>query len=89
MASPHLWRKRPDVVIVNLDMAEIDGLELCRYVLTHPTLENTTLIAVSGLDEKNWRDRTSEVGAAGFLSKPVTASRVMEIEALASVPRLD
>ena len=87
-AAPHLWRKRPDVVIVDLVMAEIDGLELCRYVSTHPTLENTTLIAVSGLDEEYWRDRTSEVGAAGFLSKSVTASMVKEIEALAGVPRL-
>ena len=64
-AAPHLWRKRPDVAIVDLVMAEIDGLELCRYVSTHPTLENTTLIAVAGLDEDYWRGRTSEVGAAG------------------------
>jgi len=87
-AAPHLWRKRPDVVIVDLVMAEIDGLELCRYVSNHPTLENTTLIVVSGLDEAYWRDRTKEVGAAGFLAKPITSSMVKKIEALASVPRL-
>jgi CheY-like chemotaxis protein len=76
------------VVIVDLVMAEIDGLELCRYVSNHPTLENTTLIVVSGLDEAYWRDRTKEVGAAGFLAKPITSSMVKDIEALAGVPRL-
>lgn len=65
-------RKRPpDLVITDLMMAEMDGLELCQTIRKDPSLSNTMTLVVSARTDDLWKARAREAGAIGFIEKPV------------------
>lgn len=64
-------RDRPDVVILDVNMPKLDGLEVCRRLKAHPALRLTPVVLVTGLSEVGDRIAGIEAGADEFLSKPV------------------
>lgn len=65
-------RKRPpDLVITDLMMAEMDGIELCQTIRKDPSLSNTMTIVVSARTDDLWKTRAREAGAIGFIEKPI------------------
>ena len=75
----------PDLVLTDLTMAPIDGLELVRHVRNHEDSPNPFLpvIMVSGHTERHRVEAARDAGVTEFLAKPVTArklfSRIAEI----------
>ncbi|MBT4220388.1 MAG: response regulator [Rhodospirillaceae bacterium] len=65
--------KRPDAVLIDLVMADIDGLELCRKMKAIPELAKSKIIMVTSKDHGLWQDKADEAGVDGFLTKPVNA----------------
>jgi len=61
----------PDVLITDLMMAEMDGLELCRTVREDRALADTQTIVVSARTDPLWKERARSAGAVGFIEKPV------------------
>jgi len=65
-------RKRPpDLVITDLMMAEMDGLELCQTIRKDPSLSNTMTMVVSARTDDLWKTRARDAGAIGFIEKPI------------------
>lgn len=65
-------RKRPpDLLITDLMMAEMDGLELCQTIRKDPALSNTMTLVVSARTDDLWKTRAHEAGAIGFIEKPI------------------
>ena len=64
-------RHRPDVVLLDVDMPEMDGLEVCRRLKADPGTRLTPVVMVTGQTDLNDRLRGIEAGADEFLSKPV------------------
>jgi CheY-like chemotaxis protein len=58
-----------DVIICDLDMEEMDGVELVKRVRGTPDIESLPIILVSAHDEPAARSRGMAAGADGFLSK--------------------
>ena len=79
IAIPRIAAKRPDVVLVDLMMPEVDGLELCRELRAKPELKNTAIVFVSARTEDLWRDRATEMGADGYIEKPLLAETFAEL----------
>ena len=75
----------PDLVLTDLTMAPIDGLELVRHVRNHEDSPNPFLpiIMVSGHTERHRVEAARDAGVTEFLAKPVTArklfSRIAEV----------
>jgi len=65
--------KRPDAVLIDLVMADMDGLELCRQLRVSPELEKSKIIMVTSKGHGHWREQADEAGVEGFLTKPVDA----------------
>jgi signal transduction histidine kinase/CheY-like chemotaxis protein len=66
-AAEHL---RPDVVLLDLQMPELDGYEVCRRIRQRPWGGNVTLVAVTGLGQPEDQQRSREAGFDAHLVKP-------------------
>ena len=64
-------RHRPDVVLLDVDMPTMSGLEVCRRLKADPVTRLTPVVMVTGQTDLNDRLRGIEAGADEFLSKPV------------------
>jgi PAS domain S-box-containing protein len=64
-------RFRPELVLLDLGMPRIDGLETCRRLRAQVWARDIRIVALTGLGQREDRRRTSEAGFDDHLLKPV------------------
>lgn len=62
---------RPDCVITELIMPDMDGVEICRHLRALPALDTTKLVILSAKSYEFDRQRAMDNGADGFIRKPI------------------
>jgi two-component system chemotaxis response regulator CheY len=62
--------QRLDAIIADVNMPDINGLELLRYLKQHPAYRHIPVIIVSTEVDAVDRQRGLEAGAAAYLAKP-------------------
>ena len=65
----------PDVVVTDIAMPEMDGLELSRRLRSHAATRDVPIIAVSGQAS----DRARQAGADVVLDKPCEPDRLLHV----------
>jgi signal transduction histidine kinase len=70
--------ENPDVIIVDLIMPEMDGLELIRQIRQLPALKNTVIIATSAMVYEEDRQKSLDTGANIFVPKPIQAEQLFD-----------
>jgi len=66
---------RPDVIILDIKMERMDGIDVCRHILENRNLSNVKIIVVSGyIDE--YKDELDKLNIYGMLSKPFRYSEL-------------
>lgn len=63
--------QRPDCIIVDLMMPEIDGLELIRRIRSEPSLDAAKVVVVTAKSYEFDRKRAFSFGADSYIVKPV------------------
>jgi cyclic di-GMP phosphodiesterase len=66
-----VYENHPDVVLLDITMPQLDGLEVCRRLKSDPATRFTPVVLVTGLSDLHDRIKGIEAGADEFLSKPV------------------
>ena len=61
----------PDLVLLDLMMPGMDGVEVCRRIKENPQTTHIPVVMVSALKDADDRVRCLDVGADDFLTKPV------------------
>jgi FixJ family two-component response regulator len=65
----------PDCVVLDLHMPQPDGFEVLRQLAArHPRV---TAVVITGHDSSESRRRALDLGAAGYLCKPVEADELL------------
>jgi signal transduction histidine kinase len=79
--------KRPNIILMDVQMPTLDGLEAMRRIRAHPEIAQTPIIALTALAMAGDEARCLEAGASDYLSKPVSFKKLVnKIEALLQIP---
>ncbi|HEY9627565.1 MAG TPA: response regulator [Coleofasciculaceae cyanobacterium] len=63
---------QPDVILLDVGMPELNGLDVCRQIRAMPQWQAMPIIMVTALTAKEDLARCLEAGADDFISKPVS-----------------
>jgi len=74
-----LPRHRFDLIITDINMPDINGLELINFVKMNPNYRETPLFIVTGEARLHDRERGLQLGASEFLIKPLQAEQLVEL----------
>jgi two-component system, cell cycle response regulator len=66
-----IQRTKPDIVLLDVMMPGIDGIEVCKRIKANPITQHIPVVMVTALDQPEDRVRGLEAGADDFLTKPV------------------
>jgi DNA-binding NarL/FixJ family response regulator/class 3 adenylate cyclase len=70
-------RTRPDVVLMDIRMPELDGLKAAERILTEPGLA-TAVLMLTTFDRDEYVYEALRIGASGFLLKDAPADRLLD-----------
>lgn len=62
---------RPDLVLMDLQMPEMDGYESARRIHAEPQLAGTPIVAVTSFAMTRDREKALQLGFAGYIEKPI------------------
>jgi PAS domain S-box-containing protein len=70
--------QKPDLVILDVNLPDIDGFEVCRRIKSHPATASIPVLHVSAVFTRTEdKEQGLEVGADAYLTKPVEAREVV------------
>ncbi len=81
-----LERERPDLLLTDIRMPIMDGLELSAYVQEH--FPDMKVMIISGHDEFEYAKRALKYGVSEYILKPITADE-LRVELLKIKEKLD
>lgn len=70
-AGLKIMQFKPELVILDLKMPNMDGFEVCRAIKKDPETRGIKIIILTGFGDEANKNRCLAVGADLFLSKPV------------------
>ena len=71
--------QRPDLILLDLMLPDIDGFELCDRLKRARETNLIPIIMVTALQDAHHRATGVRVGANGYLSKPFTPEQLYEL----------
>ncbi|KOP28327.1 transcriptional regulator [Hapalosiphon sp. MRB220] len=67
----------PDLLILDLKMPDVNGIELCRMVRNDPYWRKLPVLFITDHDEANVVDRIFAAGADDWINKPIMGSKLI------------
>jgi twitching motility two-component system response regulator PilG len=72
-------RIKPDLILLDVEMPNLDGYELCSLLRKHPLFKSTPIIMVTGNTGFLDRAKAKLVRASGYLTKPFNQSELLKM----------
>ncbi len=66
-----LQDERPDLILMDINLPEMDGYTLTSQIKSLPGMDNVPIIALTANVMKGDRERTMRAGCDGYIQKPV------------------
>ncbi|MEM6281831.1 MAG: response regulator [Chloroflexota bacterium] len=78
-ALDYLHNHPVDMVITDIDMPDMDGIELCQSIKQHPDFYRIPVAMLTAHHSNNTRYASMEAGADGYLTKPVSKPELVRM----------
>lgn len=63
---------QPDLILLDIMMAQINGITLCKFIKSDPVMRKIPVMMVSALSDDGTKRDATNAGADEFLVKPVS-----------------
>lgn len=70
---------RPDIILMDIAMPGVDGLEATRKLRADATMSSIPVIALTAYDTGGFRRAAADAGFDGYLTKPINFDRLHEL----------
>lgn len=70
--------KKPDVVVLDLNLPGVDGFELCKKINSSEDFGHPAVIVITALQDSSIEDKVSEMNVVAFFRKPVVLEELTQ-----------
>lgn len=70
-------RERPDLILLDIALPRLSGLEVCRQLKNDPTTAGADVLFLSGFAQQAERRAAQEAGGQGFITKPFSPAALV------------
>ena len=74
-------REKPDLIIMDLNLPKVSGLEVTKRLRQMPAFNHTPIIAVTAHAMKGDKEKIIEVGCDAYLPKPINTHQLPRVVA--------
>lgn len=68
---------KPDLIIMDIQLPEISGLDITRKIKADPEMKHIPVIAVTAFAMKDDEDKILQAGCEAYLSKPIAIDQFL------------
>ncbi len=69
---------KPDLVLMDIQLPDVSGLDVTRWLKEDDTLKHIPIIAVTALAFRGDEERVLEAGCDAYISKPISIAEFLE-----------
>lgn len=73
-----MLREKPDVILLDMAMPEMDGLHVLQEMRKIPNLKSSPVIIITANGQEEFVKQSIGLGVVSYLLKPVNSSEVAE-----------
>ena len=70
--------RRPDLVLMDIQLPEVSGLQVIEWVKDDPALRHIPIIAVTAFAMKGDEEKILQSGCEAYLSKPISVPQFLK-----------
>lgn len=79
---------KPDLILMDIQLPEVSGLEVTRWLKEDEALKHIPVIAITAFAMKGDEEKIRQGGCEAYLSKPISVAKFLEtVNAFLSEPR--
>ena len=71
-------QKRPDLILMDIQLPEVSGLEVTKWLKEDPELRVIPVIAVTAFAMKGDEDKIRQGGCEAYIAKPISVAHFLE-----------
>lgn len=70
---------KPDLILMDIQLPEVSGIEVTRWLKAEPDLKDIPVIAVTAFAMKGDEEKIRQGGCEGYISKPISIGEFMKV----------
>jgi two-component system cell cycle response regulator DivK len=71
-------KHRPDLILMDIQLPEVSGLDVIRWLKEDDSLHSIPVVAVTAFAMKGDEERIRQTGCESYISKPISVSKFIE-----------
>jgi DNA-binding response OmpR family regulator len=71
-------KHHPDIVLLDVMLPDISGIEVCRALKSDPLMDSTTVVMLTAKAQHSDVDEAEDAGADGYFTKPFSPSALVQ-----------